>query len=62
MGKSFGEVISPVPEAGLAKKESPVNAKKKNCKAKIKFIKNVKILEKKKTVGLHLAQRISFAR
>ena len=44
LGKSFGEVISPVPEAGLTKKESPVIAKKKNCKAKIKFIKNVKIL------------------
>ena len=29
LGKSFGEVISLVPEAGLTKKESPVNAKKK---------------------------------
>ena len=32
LGKSFGEVISPVPEAGLTKKESPVNAKKKIVK------------------------------
>ena len=32
LGKSFGEVISLVPEAGLTKKESPVNAKKKNVK------------------------------
>ena len=32
LGKSFGEVISLVPEAGLTKKESPVNAKKKIVK------------------------------
>ena len=30
-----------VPEAGLTKKESPVNAKKKNSKEKIKSMKNV---------------------
>ena len=30
--KSFGEVISLVPEAGLTKRESPVNAKKKIIK------------------------------
>ena len=32
LGKSFGEVISLVPEAELTKKESPVNAKKKIVK------------------------------
>ena len=32
MGKSFGEVISLVPETELTKKESPVNAKKKIVK------------------------------
>ena len=33
--KSFGEVISMVPEAGLTKKESPVNAKKKIVKKRL---------------------------
>ena len=32
LGKSFGEVISLVPEAELTKKELPVNAKKKIVK------------------------------
>ena len=32
MGKSFSEVISLVPETGLTRKESPVNAKKKIVK------------------------------
>ena len=32
LGKSFSEVISLVPETGLTRKESPVNAKKKIVK------------------------------
>ena len=32
LGKSFSEVISLVPETGLTRKESPVNAKKKAVK------------------------------
>ena len=32
LGKSFREVISLVPETGLTRKESPVNAKKKIVK------------------------------
>ena len=32
LGKSFSEVISLVPETGLTRKESPVNAKKKIAK------------------------------
>ena len=35
LGKSFDKVISMVPDAGLTKKESPVNAKKKIVKKRL---------------------------
>ena len=37
LGKSFGEGMSMVPKAGLTKKVSPVEAKKKIRKEKRKF-------------------------
>ena len=39
LGKSFGEVMSMVPEAGLTKKVSPVEAKKKSVTKRENFKK-----------------------
>lgn len=61
LGKSFGEVLSMVPEAALQKKPSPAEKKKKNREQKRKFKKNVENSWKKNDVSLHLAQRTSFA-
>ena len=40
-GKSFGDILAMVPEAGLRKKSLPTHTKKKNREQKRKFKENV---------------------
>ena len=48
LGKSFSEVLTPVPEAGLQHKMTPAERKKKKSKSKKKIQKKGrKILERK---------------
>ena len=61
LGKSFSEVLTPVPEAGLQLKMTPAERKKKNRNQKRKFKKRVEKSWKENDVQLHLAQRSSFA-
>ena len=61
LGKSFGEGMSMVPKAGLTKKVSSVEAKKKSVKKRENFKKMYKIPGKNNDVNLHQAQRKSFA-
>ena len=61
LGKSFGEGMSMVPKAGLTKKVSSVEAKKKSVKKRENFKKMYKIPGKNNDVNHHQAQRKSFA-
>lgn len=61
LGKSFSDILTLVPESGLAKKVSPVERKKKNRDIKRGTKRTIEEAWARTDVSSHLSQRVSFA-
>jgi hypothetical protein len=61
LGKSFSDILTLVPDAGLTKKASPAEKKKKVRDAKRGTKRSIEEVWKETDVSSHLSQRVSFA-
>ena len=61
LGKTFGDILTLVPDSGLTKKASPAENKKKNRDVKRGIKRTIEEVWSKTDVSSHLSQRVSFA-